>query len=429
MLNVHSVNKGFTPFASDPKLGTEGFDFFSALLGLQAEMSPTGLGSESLFEKLLPDATAFGQDAAMPMPAESGWGGITQSAFNLPEFKSDSGARNLVSTEVPARFGSAEVNGKLEASALELLRTPIENLTPSDVQKVIETFWNFDTTSESLSNAAEVAAASGVWKDIKSAVVEELPSGNSGESLQHALLQKFAPKAEPKLPSPKAFEQSVSVDNVSQKPELSVATSHVERVSAEKDDKRVPPSKEGSADLVGDLVASSRQSTSSDRAESAEALSREIHASASSRSQLTTPVFTHVEDLAQKGGGKMTLQLDPPEMGRLTIEVTTKGKQVEVAIRADNESTRSLLENGMGDLRLSLQSQDLQLTHTEVSRTFESSFADHSFSGGHSGSDSSFSREGGSAFSGREEKAWARTLLTESPVARYRNSSRLDVRV
>jgi len=99
-------------------------------------------------------------------------------------------------------------------------------------------------------------------------------------------------------------------------------------------------------------------------------------------------VFHKVESMVHQGGGKMTLVLSPPELGQVEIQVSTKGKNVEVSVKSDNDFAKMAIEGQVADLQQSLQSQDLNLSKIEVhvSREMDPSFLENQFAG--------FSRQG-----------------------------------
>lgn len=99
-------------------------------------------------------------------------------------------------------------------------------------------------------------------------------------------------------------------------------------------------------------------------------------------------VFHKVESMVHQGGGKMTLVLSPPELGQVEIHVSTKGKNVEVSVKSDNDFAKMAIESQVADLQQSLQSQDLNLSKMEVhvSREMDPSFLENQYSG--------FSRQG-----------------------------------
>ncbi|MFM8269323.1 MAG: flagellar hook-length control protein FliK [Pseudomonadota bacterium] len=106
-------------------------------------------------------------------------------------------------------------------------------------------------------------------------------------------------------------------------------------------------------------------------------------------SQVPIPeVFQKVESMVHQGGGKMTLMLTPPELGQVEIHVSTKGKNVEVSVKSDNDFAKMAIESQVADLQQSLQSQDLNLSKLEVhvSREMDPSFLENQYAG--------FSRQG-----------------------------------
>lgn len=77
-------------------------------------------------------------------------------------------------------------------------------------------------------------------------------------------------------------------------------------------------------------------------------------------------LFSQVDSLAQKGGGTMKVTLNPPELGQVEVEVSTKGRQVHVELKSESEMAKTVLESRLGELRNSIQSQDLVVSKLEV---------------------------------------------------------------
>jgi len=77
-------------------------------------------------------------------------------------------------------------------------------------------------------------------------------------------------------------------------------------------------------------------------------------------------LLTHVETLARQGGGTMTVTLNPPELGQVQVEVTTRGKQVQVELTSDSDFAKSVLESKLGELKASIQTHDLVVSKLEV---------------------------------------------------------------
>ena len=77
-------------------------------------------------------------------------------------------------------------------------------------------------------------------------------------------------------------------------------------------------------------------------------------------------VFERVQTMAAQGGGSLTLSLNPPELGGLEIQVTTRGNQVEIHMRPSTELAKSLLEGSAPELIRSLGAQDLVVSRLDV---------------------------------------------------------------
>jgi len=89
-----------------------------------------------------------------------------------------------------------------------------------------------------------------------------------------------------------------------------------------------------------------------------------------SRGQVTRAtlpeLFEKVQSMVHHGNGKMTVALNPPDLGQVEIHVTTKGKNVEVSMKSDNDFAKSAIESSLNDLKASMEAQDLNLTKLEV---------------------------------------------------------------
>lgn len=77
-------------------------------------------------------------------------------------------------------------------------------------------------------------------------------------------------------------------------------------------------------------------------------------------------VFQKVESMVHHGGGKMTVSLSPEDLGKVEIEVTARGKNVEIKVHSESDVAKSAIEGKFADLKHSLQTQDLNLSKLEV---------------------------------------------------------------
>jgi len=75
---------------------------------------------------------------------------------------------------------------------------------------------------------------------------------------------------------------------------------------------------------------------------------------------------------ARRGGGRVQLQLHPPQLGRVRMLVTVRAGVVSTRIVAETEAARTVLLNNMGTLRQSLEGQGLDLSRVEVTVAHDS---------------------------------------------------------
>ena len=70
--------------------------------------------------------------------------------------------------------------------------------------------------------------------------------------------------------------------------------------------------------------------------------------------------------LVKDGGGKMTLRLDPPTLGKMQVEVEIVNRQCTAKIFAEDSTVKHALLQGASHLREALESQGLKLQSFEV---------------------------------------------------------------
>ena len=76
-------------------------------------------------------------------------------------------------------------------------------------------------------------------------------------------------------------------------------------------------------------------------------------------------------------GGVMNMRLDPPELGQMRVQMTIAGGAVSAVFQAMDPGVQQLLERNLASLRMSLESQGLQVDKLSV----QSSAAQSSASG------------------------------------------------
>lgn len=67
-----------------------------------------------------------------------------------------------------------------------------------------------------------------------------------------------------------------------------------------------------------------------------------------------------------QGRQQLTLQLNPPELGSLTVNLKVFGKEVHAILRADNQEARQIIAENLPLLRQSLETQGLKVSRLEV---------------------------------------------------------------
>lgn len=74
----------------------------------------------------------------------------------------------------------------------------------------------------------------------------------------------------------------------------------------------------------------------------------------------------HVEWLAARGGGSAQIQLYPPELGRLQVQVTVRGNDVKVVLNVKEVAAQTVVAEYRDSLDSALGSKDLKLDGFEV---------------------------------------------------------------
>jgi len=170
-------------------------------------------------------------------------------------------------------------------------------------------------------------------------------------------------------------------------PEMETLSSSSEKMSMEKaglegekiehlDKSKRRGSKEGSYEIVSDFKGSNAANGIGET-NSKPGVAQKV-------SNHTVPELFHkVESMVHHGGGKMTVMLTPADLGQVEIHVSTKGKNVEVSVKSDNDFAKAAIESQVADLQQSLQNQDLNLSKIEVhvSREMDPSFLENQYAG------------------------------------------------
>ncbi len=84
------------------------------------------------------------------------------------------------------------------------------------------------------------------------------------------------------------------------------------------------------------------------------------------RAQNLERIVRVVQAEAQSGNSRVVLQLSPPELGNLRMQLNLRRGQLDVSVRAETELARSLLTGGTDTLRSGLQRAGLELVNFDV---------------------------------------------------------------
>jgi flagellar hook-length control protein FliK len=109
--------------------------------------------------------------------------------------------------------------------------------------------------------------------------------------------------------------------------------------------------------------------------------------------------------------------LTPPHLGQVEIQVTTRGKKVEIEMKSQSDLAKVTLESQLSDLKQSLHGQDLQLTKVEVQvdRDVARTFTGNSFAALANGNQTF---QGSHGFHGQQQsqagRQWAQASTTST---------------
>ncbi len=146
-------------------------------------------------------------------------------------------------------------------------------------------------------------------------------------------------------------------------------------------------------------------------------------------------VFQRVETLVQKGGGEMTVALDPPDLGKIEVKVKTSGNRVEIEMRSESVQAKNALESHFGELKSAMQSHDLHLAKLDVSVHRDSSSFGQSFAGMHDGRNAGNTQNNqgqGRSFSDSNRRGTviqSAPQMAMRPVASVTGNGRVDLRI
>lgn len=136
-------------------------------------------------------------------------------------------------------------------------------------------------------------------------------------------------------------------------------------------------------------------------------------------------MFEGVQTLASRGGGKMTVSLNPAHLGQMEIEVNAKGNRVSVEMVSESHAAKAMIESQLADLKTAMQGQDLILSRVQVQVGNEGHWASDRGERGFSQSQ----RESGTLVQARTGDRLSAAPITSGPSTVRLSSNRLDLRI
>jgi flagellar hook-length control protein FliK len=83
-------------------------------------------------------------------------------------------------------------------------------------------------------------------------------------------------------------------------------------------------------------------------------------------SAVISQVVNGAIETLRDGSGRAVLNLQPPRLGTLDLDVAVKDNRVTMILLADNQEVKQMLQSGMDDLRNALQDKGFQIDRLEV---------------------------------------------------------------
>lgn len=95
---------------------------------------------------------------------------------------------------------------------------------------------------------------------------------------------------------------------------------------------------------------------------------------------LREQIFMSVQNSVQQGQHKITINLNPPELGRVSIKFTEQSGQLTGSLEATNSQTRADIQQAMPEMLRSLEQSGISIKRIDVSLSDMSGQSSHDFS-------------------------------------------------
>ncbi len=381
-VNLHASSLQGVGLGMDGTPETGEFDFMNYLLGLQVSpLDLTGDGSEVDLTGTAAKATS-GKDGAK---AEDALFSIFQKkndpSWNLI-FPNAQVTNQPVNPLEPQEVEGTEIGNPAAKTAMETTN-PLQGLNPKSGMNNVAPEASLKVDSnEKVQDAFSLSPTQGA----ETRVDEKQANPLVAKAQKELAIQKYAPTAKPNTNALEGntlspvqrngkTETFVADNNGLVNSQQTVSASHELNLKEEieKNEGLSRKRNAGESELSNTGVAFDGKALQASTTAAPVSKGEVTHATT------TVPeLFQKVESMVHHGGGKMTVSLNPPSLGHVEIQVTTRGKNVEIQMKSQTDFAKSAIESKITDLKHSMQVQDLNLSKMEVHVSRE---ADRSMNG------------------------------------------------
>ena len=141
---------------------------------------------------------------------------------------------------------------------------------------------------------------------------------------------------------------------------------------------RTPKNEEKAGDKISQLLHRIDMAVPQGRINEAAGQAQNLNNLAKSfRQEIFSQVESGILQNSQNGARQLTLQLNPGELGQLTVLLSVRQGEVSATIRTENQDTSSVIREQLVELKASLEAQGLKVKELEVQTQLrDNSFAD-----------------------------------------------------
>lgn len=111
---------------------------------------------------------------------------------------------------------------------------------------------------------------------------------------------------------------------------------------------------------IDSLISAPQQPVDPNQAQNLNSMARNF------RQEIFSQVEQGLLQTAQNGSGRLTLQLNPGELGQVTVILSVVQGEVKATIRAENQDSASVLREQMAEMKAALEAQGLKVKELDV---------------------------------------------------------------